>query len=74
MAWSGGKLTTNKEEATLKFLKKKLERGESLSEEQAAVIARFTLAANAAESDIVKQVSLPGLHRLLPRYMKAACL
>jgi|AntAceMinimDraft_5_1070358.scaffolds.fasta_scaffold154778_1 hypothetical protein len=34
---------TNKEEATLKFLKKKEERGETLTVEQKAIVARFTL-------------------------------
>ena len=57
MAWSGGKISSNKEVATLKFVRKKLERGESLSEEQSAIVAKFSLADAAVGSeDILKSL------------------
>mmetsp|Transcript_40645 Transcript_40645/g.82017 ORF Transcript_40645/g.82017 Transcript_40645/m.82017 type:complete len:192 (+) Transcript_40645:71-646(+) len=42
MAHAGGKITTNKEEATLKFLRKKMDRGEVLTEEQKKIVAKFS--------------------------------
>jgi uncharacterized protein (UPF0335 family) len=43
MAHAGGKITTNKEEATLKFLRKKMERGDVLTEEQKQIVTKFSL-------------------------------
>eukprot|EP00618_Florenciella_parvula_P026751 CAMPEP_0119542140 /NCGR_PEP_ID=MMETSP1344-20130328/53398_1 /TAXON_ID=236787 /ORGANISM="Florenciella parvula, Strain CCMP2471" /LENGTH=194 /DNA_ID=CAMNT_0007586289 /DNA_START=27 /DNA_END=608 /DNA_ORIENTATION=- len=43
MAWDGGKITTNKEEATLIFLRKKQARGEVLTSEQLVIIEKFSL-------------------------------
>eukprot|EP00614_Pseudopedinella_elastica_P006883 CAMPEP_0172599872 /NCGR_PEP_ID=MMETSP1068-20121228/20006_1 /TAXON_ID=35684 /ORGANISM="Pseudopedinella elastica, Strain CCMP716" /LENGTH=153 /DNA_ID=CAMNT_0013400277 /DNA_START=46 /DNA_END=504 /DNA_ORIENTATION=+ len=55
IAWSGGKITTNKEEATLRFLQKKKERGDTLTKDQEAIISKFTLKCNDASSEELLQ-------------------
>ena len=41
VAWPVGKISTNKDESMIRFLEKKRERGESLTEAQLALIDRF---------------------------------
>lgn len=56
MAWAGGKITTNKEEATIKWLKRKRDKGEELTEEQRKVIAKFSLSSDDTGSSIHEKV------------------
>lgn len=71
IAWPGGKITSNKEEATLRFLRKKQSRGEPLTEEQIAVVerslARRSAGTNADASAAEQPPSPSSARELSPR-------
>lgn len=56
IAWDGGKISTNKDQAVLSFLKKKKERGEQLTDAQREILAR-SLSISATENMIIGEVS-----------------
>ena len=59
VAWPLGKISSNKDEAMARFLEKKRARGESLSEDQLRLIARFHAPEHAAAAQEVAAGAAP---------------